>query len=82
MVTTPAKFTGQFKCDGKCAMYATYKVCSHTVAAVEVNGKLAEVLQWLVRQNVSPNLTNLSMVGIPRGAGQKGGIPKGARKRK
>ncbi len=82
MVTTPAKFTGQFKCDGKCAMYATYKVCSHTVAAAEVGGKLSEFLQWLIKQQVSPNLTTLSMVGIPKGAGQKGGVPKNTRKRK
>jgi len=82
LVTTPAKFTGQFKCDGKCAMYAAYKVCSHTVAAAEVNQKLTQFVQWLVKQNMTPNLTNLSMVGIPKGAGKKGGEPKNTRKRK
>ena len=82
LVTTPAKFTGQFKCDAKCPMYATYKICSHTVAAAEVNGKLAQFVQWLIKQKCSPNLTNLSMVGIPKGAGQKGGVPKNTRKRK
>jgi len=80
LVTTPAKFTGQFKCDGKCAMYAAYKVCSHTVAAAEVNQKLAQFVQWLVKQNMTPNLTKLSMVGIPKGAGTKGGEPKNTRK--
>ena len=76
LVTTPTKFTGQFKCDGKCVMYAAYKVCSHTVAAAEVNRKLPQFVQWLVKQNMTPNLTNLSMVEIPKGAGKKGGEPK------
>ena len=65
-----------FKCDGKCTMYAAYKVCSHRVAAAEVNQKLTQFVQWLVKQNMTPNLTNLSMVEIPKGAGKKGGEPK------
>jgi len=81
LVTTPTKFTAQFKCDGKCAMYAAYKVCSHTVAAAEVNQKLPQFVQWLVKQNMTPNLTNLSTVGIPKGAG-KGGEPRNTRKRR
>lgn len=39
-------------------------------------------MQWLSRQQTSPNLTSLSMIGIPKGAGQKGGVPKNSRKRK
>ena len=45
IVTTPAKFTGQFKCDSKCPMYATYKVCAHTIATAEVSGKLLSFVQ-------------------------------------
>ena len=82
LVTTPAKFTGQFKCDSKCTMYATYKICSHTVAAAEVSGKLIEFLEWHIKQKSSPNLTNLSLAGIPKGAGEKGGVPKNTRKRR
>lgn len=77
MVTTPAKFTGQFKCDSKCPTFATYKMCSHTIATAEVGGKLLSFIQWLNRQNISPNLTKLSMLGIP-----KGGVQKHKRKRK
>ncbi len=81
LITTPVgKFNGQFKCDAKCVMFATYKICSHTVATAEVNGKLTQFMLWLIKQKCSPNLTNLSMVGIPKGAGQKGGVPKHIRK--
>ena len=80
-VTTPAKFTGQFKCDTKCPMYATYKIYSHTVASAEVTEKQMEFLKWLIKQKSAPNLTNLSMAGIPKSAGQKGGVPKYTRKR-
>lgn len=48
-LVTPTKFTGQFKCDTKCVMYATYKVCSHTVAAAEVNGSLTRFMHWLIK---------------------------------
>ena len=82
LVTTPTKFTGQFKCDAQCPMYATYKMCSHTIAVAEVTGKLAEFVKWIVKQKCTPNITNLSMIGMPKGAGQKGGMPKYTRKRK
>ena len=82
LVTTPTKFTGQFKCDSKCVMYSTYKVCSHTIATAEVTGKLQHFVQWLVKQKCSSNYNNLAMHGIPKGAGEKGGTPKPTRKRK
>ena len=76
MLTTPAKFTGQFKCDSKCPTFATYKMCSHTIATAEVSGKLLTFIQWLNRQNISPNLTKLSMLGIPKGAAGKKVVSK------
>ena len=82
LVTTPSKFTGQFKCDSKCVMFSTYKVCSHTIATAEVTGKLQQFIQWLVKQKCSPNYNNLAMHGIPKGAGEKGGTPKPTQKRK
>ena len=83
IVTTPTKFTGQFKCDSKCPMYATYKVCAHTIATAEVSGKLLSFVQWLNKQKRSPNLTGLSMIGISNAAaGKKGGIQKRRQKRK
>ena len=45
-----AKFTGQFKCDAQCPMYATYKMCSHTIAVAEVTDKLAEFVKWMAKQ--------------------------------
>ena len=38
LVTTPAKSCGQFKCDSKCLMFSTYKLCAHTIATAEVIG--------------------------------------------
>jgi len=82
LVTTPNKFTGQFKCDSKCPMFNTYKLCVHTIATAEVTGKLSEFTQWLAKQKVTPNYNKLALHGLPKGAGQKGGIPKPKRKRK
>ena len=66
ILTTPAKFSGQFKCDSKCPMYFTYKICSHTTASAEVNGKLSEFLNWFLKQKSVSNLSNLAMVGLPK----------------
>ena len=64
-------------------MYTTYKICARTVAAAEDAGELSSFVQWLIKQKAcSPNLTNLSMAGIPKGAGNKGGVPNRSRKRK
>lgn len=63
-------------------MYAAYKVCSHTVEAAEASGILIRFTEWLATNKCSPNLSNLSMTGIPRGPGQKGGVPKVTRKLK
>ena len=82
LVSTPTKFTGQFKCDTQCPMYATYKLCSHTIAVAKISGKLDEFVNWIIKQKSVPNLTNLSMIGMPKGAGQKGGVPKHTRKQK
>jgi len=73
MVTTPAKFSGQFKCDSKCPMFSTYKLCAHTIAVAEVNGRLHEFTQWLIKQKCTPNYSKLALHGLPRGAGEKGG---------
>ena len=83
LVTTLTNFTGQFTCDAQCPMYSTYKkLCSHTVAVAEINGKLAEFVNWISKKKCVPNLTNLSMIGISKGAGKKGGILKYTHKQK
>ena len=76
LVTTPLKFTGQFKCDSKCPMYATYKVCAHTVATAETTGKQKDFVLWLTKQKYAPNLTKLALHGIPKGTGEKGVFPR------
>ena len=72
LVTTPKKFTCQFKCDSKCHMYSASTICSHTVSSTEVNGKLHQFIQWFVKQSATPNLTRLPMCGIPKGCWSKG----------
>ena len=73
LVTTPTRFSGQFKCDSKCPMFSTYKLCSHTTAVAEVTGKLKEFTQWLIKQRCAPNYNKLALHGLPKGAGKKGG---------
>ena len=63
-------------------MFSTYKLCAHTIASAEINGKLKEFTQWLIRQKCAPNYSKLALHGIPKGAGEKGGAPKNNRKRK
>jgi len=53
-------------------MFNTYKLCAHTIATAEVTGKLTEFTQWLAKQNCTLNYNKL--VGLPKGAGQTGGI--------
>ena len=81
-VTTPIKFTGQFRCDSKCAMYGTYKICAHTVAAAEHCKQLELFLHWLIKQNVTPNLSHMALSGIPKGAGKKGGKPSSSKRKR
>ena len=67
--------TWQYKCDDKCLQYKSVSVCSHTVAAAEINGHLTKFIDFLRRHNCSPNLTQLAQHGMPAGAGRKGGKP-------
>ena len=68
----------QYKCDDKCMQYKSTNICSHTVAAAEVNGDLAKFLHFL-RHKCAPNLMQLASHGMPAGAGRKGG--KAAKKK-
>ena len=58
------------------------KVCAHTIATAETTGKLQDFVLWLIKQKCAPNLSNLALHGIPKDAGEKGGIPKTTHKRK
>ena len=67
-----------YKCDDKCLQYKSANICSHTVAAAEVNGDLAKFLHFL-RHKCAPNLMQMAIHGMPAGAGRKGG--KAAKKK-
>jgi len=64
----------QYKCNDKCLNFKSIRICSHTLAAAEVNGDLKYFLQWFSKhRKQAPNLTKLSTHGMPAGAGKKGG---------
>ena len=71
--------TIQYKCDDKCSQYKSANICSHTVAAAEVNGDLVKFLHFLRRNCAAPNLMQLASHGMPAGVGRKGG--KAAKKK-
>ncbi len=76
-----SKADGQVLCDAQCPQWVSTKICSHTVAMAERSGKLAAFLKWYVSTSQETNVTNLGMLNMPKGRGQKGGIPKRKRSR-
>ena len=65
------KGNGQYVCDANCPQWVSSKICSHTVAVAEINNSLRHFLDWYVAYAVQPNLTTLSMSGMPSGRGKK-----------
>ena len=65
----------KFSCDGDCANYKAFGICSHVVAVANVTDLLPAFLNTFQKQKKVPNLTNLAMVGMPKGRGYKGGKP-------
>ena len=76
-----SKDTGQFLCDSQCPQWVSTKICSHTLAASQVSGKLSNFLSWYTFTNQETNITSLSMLHMPSGRGRKGGVPKRKRSR-
>ena len=70
----------RFFCDGKCPRFNTYKICQHVIAAAQSCGMLRGFCDWWKSLKSSTNIDSLAMIGIPKGAGQKGGVPKRRRK--
>ena len=68
--------TGKAQCDKGCVNWATYSMCSHTLAAAEEMGVLKEFLKWFKSKKRSPNLSAIANVNMPKNAGQKGGTRK------
>ena len=68
-----ARKTGQYVCE--CPNWKSLRICSHSVAAAEDNGDLSTYVSWLKKAKQSPNLTKLALSQMPKGRGQKGGMP-------
>ena len=68
--------TGKVQCDKGCTIWATYGMCSHTLAAAEKMGVLKEFLNWFKGKRRSPNLSAIANVNMPKNAGQKVGTRK------
>ena len=72
---------GQYKCDSSCMSWSSSKICSYTLAVACRNWDLLTFLQWYSYFARQPNITTLSMAGLPSGRGWKGGVPKRSRSR-
>ena len=59
---------GQYKCDTSCLNWTSSDICSHTLAVASHNGDLLTFLQWYNLLSKQPNITTLSMAGLPSGA--------------
>jgi hypothetical protein len=77
-----SKESGQFMCDPRCPQWESLKICSHTVAVAEKIGKLSPFLHWYNTTIKQLNVTSVGMLNMPKGRGQKGGVPKRKRARK
>lgn len=67
---------GLYKCDEKCPMYKGYSLCSHVIAAAQVNCDLKLFLNYYNSKQAVPNLSSIAYADLPTGAGRKGGVPK------
>ena len=77
-----SKDNGQFMCDPQCPQWTSLKICSHTLAVAEKTGRLSLFLQWHTTTWQQANVTCVGMLNMPKGRGQKGGVPKRKRTRK
>ena len=69
-LVTPGS-NGKFNCD--CANYHSLSLCSHAVAVAEINGRLAQFVEWHRKSKKSTSFTKLLMKDVPKGYGRKGG---------
>ena len=76
-----SKNKGQYCCDSDCGNYKSLSICSHSVAAAEIDGELKGFIDWFVKAKKRPNITNLVLTGMPSGRGRKGGAPPRKKKK-
>ena len=65
--------SGKAQCDKDCVNWASYSMCSHTLAAAETADSLKEFLHWFKGRKLSPKLSAISNLNMPKNSGQKGG---------
>ena len=68
--------TGKAQCDKGCVNWATYGMCSHTLAAAETAGSLKQFLHWFKGRKRSPSISAVANLNMPRNSGQKVGTKK------
>ena len=73
-----------YECNGNCIPFATYNLCSHTLAVADLDGNTEAFLHWYkVNKQGSANLSALSQIALPSGRGtgctQATQIHKGAK---
>ena len=66
--------TGKYVCD--CHLYKSFKMCGHTLAAADFQGKLGSFLQWRRTDKTTVNLTDLVMGNISSGKKPKVSKPR------
>jgi hypothetical protein len=67
------KSSGQYVCDSNCIQWLSSQICSHCLAVAPKNGDLPLFLEWYTSKAENPNITTLSMKGLPSVRGRKGG---------
>ena len=59
-----------------CEKFKETRLCSHSIAVSERNGKLAQHLQWFKKAEQQPNLSVVATRGAPRSSGHKPGAKR------
>lgn len=61
---------GEVSCEPTCLRWASYKLCSHTIAVAEKEGVLMGFINKYARSNREPNITTLATQDMPKGRGK------------
>lgn len=66
---------GHYVCDKSCLQWSSSQICSHTLAAAEVNGELSSFIQWYTVTGQEPNITRLAQAVSQQDEDEKVGFP-------
>ena len=78
-LVTTGKKKGSYMCDVKCPNWKSQNLCSHSVAVAEIN---CELHHFLSCRKKKCSVTDLITCTMPKGRGNKGGVPSISRQRK